>query len=226
MSTRKKIVIFTAALVLFIFVFLAGQIILLSRPTQGQKITEYKNPGQAVLVIDIQEDFTGVTAKPPFPYRDSARLISTVNMITEMASNNNIFIVYIRQELAGFTGKLLSNLIAGGVSIKGNPGTEIDKRISILSSTIFPKARSDAFSNPGLGEFLCENQVNELFLVGLDADGCIHATAQGALNRGYKVNIIEDAIVTQNEEGWGKLLDEYRQEGIQLIPSQEFLNRQ
>ena len=223
MRTIKKIMLSTAIAVFGFILFLLVQIINLSRPTKGQTITQYNNPKQAVLVIDIQEDFTGTTARPPFPYRDSDKLISTVNKITESASHKNVLIVYIKQELSGFSGRLLSNLVGGGVAIKGNPGTEVDKRVAIFSDTIFPKPRSDAFSNPKLEEYLIENQVNELILVGLDADGCIHATARGALNRGYKVNIIKDAIVLMNEEKWEELLEEYRQEGIQLMLSQEFL---
>ena len=77
-----------------------------------------------------------------------------VNTISEAASRKNIPIVYIRQELDGLWGKMISNVFAGGVAIKGNPGTEIDKRVSILSSHIFPKPKSDAFSNPKLERFL------------------------------------------------------------------------
>jgi len=51
--------------------------------------------------------------------------------IIEAASKKNIIIAYIRQKLDGLWGRMLSNLFAGGTAIKGNPETEIDKRISI-----------------------------------------------------------------------------------------------
>lgn len=220
----KKIAILTGILIICIIGLLMGQIIFISQPTSGNKINQYKNPQPALFVIDIQEDYTGTTAKAPFPYKDADRLIATVNKLTEAASRKNIMTVYIRQELDGFMGRLLSNLFAGGTAIKGNPGTAIDRRVSIISGYIFPKPKSDAFSNPQLGELLIAHQVNELFLVGLDADGCVHVTARGALNRGYKVNIITDAIVLQAEEKWEELLKKYQQEGITLRLSQEFLN--
>ena len=223
MSRIKKVLIFTTVAIVCIIALFIGQVIYLAHPTKGRIIDQYENPKQAVLVIDIQEDFTGTTAKAPFPYKDSESLIRTVNAITEAAFARNMMIVYIKQELDGLMGKMLSHLLAGGVAIRGNPGTEIDKRIFILSDAIFPKPRSDAFSNPELGKFLMENQVNELYLVGLDADGCVHVTAQGALNRGYRVNIITDAVVLKDEDRWEELLAEYRQEGIQLMLSEEFL---
>lgn len=224
MSKIKKILIVIAVLILGAIGLLVAQIILISQPTNGDKIALYENPQQALLVVDIQEDFTGITAKPPFPYKDSEKLIATVNTIIEAASRKNIIIVYIREELEGFWGTMFSNLLAGGVALKGKPGTEIDKRISIMSDFIFPKSRSDAFSNPQFDEFLIKHRVNELYLVGLDADGCVHLTARGALNRGYTVNIITDAIVLQAEEKWEQLLKQYQQEGIRLMQSQELLN--
>ena len=224
MRNIKKILILIVIIILGIIGLLIGQIIRISNPTHGERIAYYDQPQKALLVIDIQEDFTGATAKPPFPYKDSEKLIETVNTIIEAADRKNVLIVYIRQELNDFWGKLLSKLLAGGVALKGNPGTEIDQRISILSDHIFPKGKSDAFSNAKLEQFLLEHQVNELYLVGLDADGCVHVTAQGALNRGYSVNIITDAIVLQAEKKWEKLLQRYQEEGIRLTSSREFLN--
>jgi len=224
MSRIKKALLFSVILIVCILGVLISQIIYISLPTQGDRIISYDNPRQALLVIDIQEDFTGTTAKPPFPYKDSKKLITAVNLLTEAASGKNMIMVYIRQELDGIMGYVLSNLFAGGASLKGNPGTDIDSRISIRSSHIFPKPRSDAFSNPDFESFLIENQVNEVYLVGLDAEGCVHTTAQGALNRGYIVHIITDAIVLKAEEKWEALLNEYRQEGIRLMQSQEFIN--
>lgn len=224
MGKIKKISILVVVLIVLIISFLIIIETYISKPTQGNKIELYKDPQQAVLVIDIQEDYTGTTAKPPFPYKDSQKLISKVNAITEAASRKNIVIIYIRQELEGFWGKLLSNLIGGGTAIKGNPGTEIDKRISIISSNVFPKPRSDAFSNPKLEEFLIQHHVNELYLIGLDAAGCVHNTAKGALNRGYTVNIVTDSIVLMDENKWDKLIKLYKEEGIKLILSRDFIN--
>ncbi len=222
MSKIRKVSIMITVLIICFISFVIGEVIRISKPTHGEQIEQYENPQQALFVIDIQEDYTGTTAQPPFPYKDSKKLIETVNRIIKAASRKNIIVVYIRQELDDFRGRMLSNLLAGGTAIKGNPGTEIDKRISLMSNHIFPKPKSDGFSSPKLDGFLIEHQVNELFLVGLDADGCLHTTAQGALNRGYTVNVITDVIALQAEEKWEQLLKQYQEEGIMLMSSQEF----
>lgn len=212
-----------AGLILCIIGGLIGGIILTTRPTYGNKIAQYEFPQQALLVIDIQEDYTGTTAQPPFPYKESQKLIATVNTIIEAASKKNILIVYIRQEFDGIWGRMLSKAFAGGTAMRGNPGTEIDKRISLLSRHIFSKPKGDAFSNPKLDELLTKHQVKEINLVGLDAEFCVRHTAKGALNRGYTVNIVTDGIALRAEQKWDSLLKQYQQEGITLIVSKEFV---
>ncbi|MBB6214767.1 nicotinamidase-related amidase [Anaerosolibacter carboniphilus] len=183
---------------------------------------ECPKPQKALLVIDIQEDYTGITAKSPFPYKDSERLITTVNKIIEDASKKNMPIVYIRQEFDGFLGKIISRVVGHGTAIKGKPGTELDKRITIMSNHFFSKPMPDAFSNPKLEAFLAEQQVKELYLVGLDAAGCVYHTAKGALKHGYNVSIFKDGIVLLNENKWDSLLNKFEQDSVTLISSNEF----
>lgn len=183
---------------------------------------KFDNPQKALLVIDIQEDYTGAIAKPPFPYKDSERLITTVNKLIEDASKKDIMVVYIRQEFDGFVGRTISKLFGHSTAIKGSLGTEFDKRINIISNHCFTKSSPDAFNNPKLEVFLNEHQINELYLVGLDAAACVYFTAKGALKRGYSVSIIKDGIVLLAEKKWDSLLEKFKHNGITLISNQEF----
>lgn len=180
------------------------------------------NGKNALLVIDIQEDYTGETAKAPFPYEDSERLIETVNKVVEKAVEKEFIVVYVRQEFEGFMGRIVSKIFGHGTAIKGNPGTEIDKRVKIVSDHCFTKQMPDAFSNPNFESFIKEQQIDKLLLVGLDAAGCVYFTAKGALKRGYKVSIIQDGIVLLAEKKWDSVLEKYRRNGITLLSSGEF----
>jgi nicotinamidase/pyrazinamidase len=222
MSRIKKVSIGIGGLILCVVALVIGGIMLMAMPTHGKKIEKYGNPQKALFVIDIQEDYTGKTAHPPFPYKDSEKSIATVNKIIEEASRKQIIVVYIQQEFDGFLGKTFSRVFSGGTAIKGNPGTEIDERISIVSHHIFSKPKGDAFSNPKLEAFLVEQQVNELYLVGLDAEFCVYHTAKGALNRGYNATIITDGILLQAERKWDALMKKYKQDGIHLMTGHEF----
>lgn len=191
-------------------------------PTQGNTIERYANPQKALLIIDVQEDYTGMTATPPFPYKDSGRMIGRINQLIGRARKDDVRVVYIKQEFDVFWGRMFSRMLAQGTAIKGNPGTEIDRRLSIISGNVFSKPKPDAFSNPDLERFLISHRVDELYIVGLDAEYCVHATAQGALNRGYRVNIVVDGVLLRAEHKWNDLLNQYREEGIVLKSSRDF----
>jgi nicotinamidase-related amidase len=181
------------------------------------------NVRKALMVIDIQEDYTGTTAKHPFPYKDSDKLIASVNKVIEAASKKNIITAYIRQEFSGFVGVAMSKVLSGGTAIKGTPGVEIDKRVAIVSNHTFSKHFPNAFSNRQLEAFLDEYQVNNLYLAGLDAQFCVYFTAKGALKKGHNVTIITDCIALRAREKWDNLLNKYKQDGINLISSCEFI---
>jgi nicotinamidase/pyrazinamidase len=236
MKKKKKILMVIAAIVLCILCFVGamiGSLVSLSLPTMGEQISSYENPQKALLVIDIQEDFTGTTTRFPYPYKNSEHMINTVNTLTEDAINKGIAVIYIRQEFSGLWGKIISSvtstLVSGksskGSALEGTPGVQIDQRIVKRSDYEFPKSKADAFSNPDLEALLVELQVNELYLVGLDAEYCVFNTAQGALNRGYTVHIITDAVALGHEEIWDDLLQKYQDAGISLLTSEQFLEQ-
>jgi len=195
---------------------LMGILVLLTGPTKGPKIEKYTDPRKALFVIDVQEDYTGATARPPFPYKKSRELITSINGFIEKAARNDFIIVYIRQEFDGFMGVMISRVFGKGTAIRGNPGTEIDQRVTIVNDNIFPKPKGDAFSNPELGQFLVEHQVDEIFLAGLDAQFCVYQTARGALNRGYGVNVLTDCIALRAEKKWDLLMKKYERYGVVL----------
>ena len=222
MSKTTKILTWIAALITLVAALLTVGSLFMA-PTRGEKIPDYANPQKALLVIDVQEDYTGTTAQTPFPYKNAARAIATINQVIEKAHKNKMPVIYVKQEFDGLGGKILSKLLLGGTVIKGTPGAAIDKRVSLVTDFIFPKMRPDAFSNSDLHDFLNSHQVNELYLVGLDAEFCVYLTGKGAINRGYKVNIITDSVLLLAEDKWNDLLNKYRKVGINLKTSQDIL---
>lgn len=188
-------------------------------PTQGQKIGKYEDPRKALFVIDVQEDYTGLKGRKPALYKDVEGRIATINSLIDSASKSDMEVVYIRQI---FPDNLITRLFIGR-TIEGRPGTELDSRIRMINQNDFTKKISDAFSNPWLDDFLTRNQINELYLTGLDAAYCVYYTALGALNRGYKVTIIRDAIMTRKD--MNDVLKRYEDKGISLTSSESLLHQ-
>ena len=186
-------------------------------PTQGKKISKYPNPQKALLVIDVQEDYTGLKGKQPVLFKGVEGRIATINRLIDNASESGMKVAYVRQL---FDDNFIVRLL-GGRTIEGQPGTELDSRIRIINQNDFTKKISDAFSNPRLDDFLIQNQVDEVYLVGLDAAYCVYYTALGARNRGYKVTAVSDAIMTRKD--MDDILKRYEKDGILLTSSKEII---
>jgi len=161
-----------------------------------------------VLVVDIQEDYTGPKAAKP--YRDADRIITATNTLLARAEEKGLVVVYIENVIENPVFRLL----AGGMNAPGAPGTAVDSRIlRVPGARTFSKGRSDSFSNPELEAWLAQNQVEQLYLVGLDGAYCVNATARGALNRGYKVTLVTDGIATETSSTLEELSAKWRKAG-------------
>ncbi len=219
MNKSTKIIISLSAVIAGVTIGMICLFGFISTPTKGKQISQYKKPKKALLVIDTQEDFIGKNNKVNNRYRNVDEVLERINLIQRRCDFQGYPVIYIRQEFSGLAGKMMSKVFMKGAAIQGNPGVLMDKRLKIFSQNEFTKNRGDAFCNPKLDEFLRENEINELFLCGLDGEYCVHTTAKGALNRGYKVNIFVDGILLGKPENYNQLIQEYYNEGISLYNS-------
>ena len=95
----------------------------------------------------------------------------------------------------------------------------IDRRVKVINGNDFEKNRTDAFSNRQFEQLLIDKQVDELYLVGVDAAYCVYYTALGALNRGYRLTVVTDAVASRHR--MADVLERYRHKGIKVITSEE-----
>lgn len=220
MKLIKITVLTLLGLVLILLVLGIVGFSIASAPTQGRKINEYTAPQKALLVVDIQEDYTGQLARAPFPLKHADQLIATVNPVIRAAQKSGIPIVYIGQE---WPDNWFCRMITGNRGIHGQPGAAQDRRLSVVNRNYFAKGRSDAFSNSKLEAFLASQSVNQVYIVGIDAVFCVYATARGAVNRGFKTTVIPDATLTQTHKTPSEIASMYKKHGIAMLPSKEFL---
>ncbi|MHB8789160.1 MAG: cysteine hydrolase family protein [Desulfobulbaceae bacterium] len=186
------------------------------QPTTGPRIETYPSPRTALLIIDIQEDYTGPHAQKP--YRDSDRLVEIANALLAQAQEKGILVVYIQNVV----DNPLMAFFMGGINAPYAPGTEMDRRLLLVPGGMtFAKNRSDAFSTPELESYLRANQVNRLLLTGLDGAYCVNATTRGALNRGYQVTLFVDGIATESGKPIEKLALEWQKAGAQVKSGSE-----
>jgi nicotinamidase/pyrazinamidase len=198
---------------------IAWEIHVLTMPTQPEHVGPSNGERRALLIVDVQEDYTGVTARGRFPYANSADFIERLNALAERAQATGVDVIYIRQVLHRPLSRLVSHLFLGSTTLEGEPGAEFDRRLRLVSNARFQKPLSDAFSSREFEEFVRARGIGELFLAGLDGAGCIDVTARGARQRGLFVTVLEDAVTSQSSERFRERKAEYPKLGIRVLSS-------
>lgn len=199
---------------LFIFLMIINLVFFnmsASKISEGEPISQPVPGNAAIMVIDIQEGTTG-SESITGSYKDQSHdLIEKINSITEDAEEHEWPVIYIRNEVSNPLINLINSSLA-----KGSAGSELDSRLEIRSDYILTKNKKDAFSNPELDRILIEENVGSLVFVGLDAAYCVNNTIQAAQNRGYKISIIEEAVISETDSLKYVMLDQFRKTGVDI----------
>ena len=203
-------IIILFVLIVFINLIISGQYE--SIVTKGQPIDNYSEHKSALLIIDIQEATTGHLSMYPFFQMNSDELIKNINRIAYSFNNHNILVIHIRSEISNPLINLLNSSYA-----KGSPGAQYDKRIKTTFGLEVIKRAKDSFKNTNLDSILTSNKVSELYIVGLDAAECINATVEASQNRNYKVNLIEEAILSKSTEMKDSMVAVFKDRGVNVL---------
>lgn len=151
---------------------------------------------KALLVIDMQNDYLWERRKPQFAY-DTAQLTAAVNALIRDYHGRGCEVIYIRHIIQN----LPTNRLLFGYSLAGTEGAELYGGLELVSEAVFDKLVGDALSSAALREHLRQSGVEALDLCGLDACGCVAATALGAAKRGFAVQILRRGTATVFPEG-------------------------
>ncbi|EEF58664.1 bifunctional nicotinamidase/pyrazinamidase [Pedosphaera parvula] len=83
---------------------------------------------------------------------------------------------------------------------------------------------NDHQRSTGLGEYLKEKKVKEVYILGLATDYCVKATALDAVALGFKTHLIEDACRGVNETDSKSAIEEMRKAGVEITKTSVVLN--
>jgi len=182
-------------------------------PTRGNRIDPGKRLNTALVVIDVQEDFTRSTGANAFEpgYRDAA--IAEINRSLEIARGDGTHVAFVKHVFRDRLAILIMKLVAKGAGTPGRKGLRIDPALDTADAPVFEKSIGDTFSSPAFEDWLAAKNVGRLTLVGLDSCHCVQLTAKGALARGYQVEIRETGTLTATPRKWGPLKQELSDAG-------------
>jgi nicotinamidase-related amidase len=89
---------------------------------------------------------------------------------------------------------------------------------------VIDKPAYSAFLESSLSEFLLEKSIRTLVVTGAETDVCVLASVLDAVDLGFRVVLVEDALCSSSDAGHDALMTLYRtrfSEQIELVKSQE-----
>lgn len=114
----------------------------------------------------------------------------------------------------------IANFFRRSAAIAGSAGAELDGRLEPSGSAkVIAKARPSAFSSPELEQYLRAHSIQELYVLGVFAEGCVRSTVLEAVKLGYTVHVIANAVATNAP--WKKrfALWAMQRSGAKIVPN-------
>jgi nicotinamidase-related amidase len=182
-------------------------------PTRGERIDRSSRAGEALVVIDLQSDFTRKTGTKGYDPARVETTLSMVNALARRAHEEGVPVVAIRQVVTAPLAAFIGRFLAGPEGFIGSPGIGLDPRLDIKADRDFTKDRGDAFSSLAFEAWLGERKIGKLRIVGLDGCYCVRLTSMGALSRGYAVELIESGVLVSDARRWTECKTELSRRG-------------
>ncbi|KAF3768789.1 Isochorismatase hydrolase [Cryphonectria parasitica EP155] len=183
-------------------------------------------PRSALFVIDIQHELQG-NPKTRVPHHErihtaGTRILSAARVIIdsyrEKSHESPSIIVFVQHD---------EPAEGGGILVKGSEAWQLvfPPREGVDEEILLAKTTRDTFeSNPDLADRLKASDITEIITFGLQSEYCVVSTSKGALDRGFKVTILQGAHSTYDEAPKSAtdierdIEDELRQKGAEVIP--------
>lgn len=174
---------------------------------------------EALFIVDVQNDFCPGGA---LPVPDGDRVVPVINRLIDKFQLTAASQDWHPQETDHFES-WPPHCVQETAGARLHPDLkqeEIDK--------VFRKGtgnRDDGYSafeaDQNLEAYFRENEVEDLYVTGLATEYCVKETALEALERGFNVYLVEEAVAGIEPEDVEQALEEMREKGIKIIARAE-----
>ena len=160
---------------------------------------------KALVVIDIQNDITK-------HYRD---IIDDLNAAIDWAVEREMDVVYIKH----------NNLSPGTRTFKpDSKGAELVPELKIVSNKVFVKTKANALTSEEFSAYIRENGIDEFFITGADATGCVKSTCFNMTKARYAVHVISDCVTSYDLKKLPEMFTYYADKGCEVRTLEEYRN--
>jgi nicotinamidase-related amidase len=176
-------------------------------------------PQAAVLLMDLQRDFLDRRGgRMPVDGQGAQAVIRVANDVLSRRILADALPVLVKNQFPA--AARVANFFRNGAAVCGTVGAELDLRlVRSGSEMVITKSSPSTFSNPELERYLCAHGVEELYVLGVFAEGCVRSTVVEAVKRGYTVHVVADAVASN--AAWKKsfALWAMARAGAEILPS-------
>jgi nicotinamidase/pyrazinamidase len=177
----------------------AQQWLTMQRSNQGRSFTVAPRGGDVLLVVDVQNDFLpgGALAVPR-----GDEVVSALNRCTAIFTEHSLPVIATRDwhppdhcSFDGQGGPWPPHCVSDTPGASFAPGLRLPENVEVVDKATSrePDVYS-GFDGTGLADRLRTLGVRRVFVGGLATDYCVLATVLDALEAGFEVVLLEDAI--------------------------------
>ena len=159
----------------------------------------------ALVVIDLQNDIT----------KNYRSIIGQVNEAIDWAVTNDLHVIYIKHY----------NLTEKTRTFKPDTkGSDLVPELKVVSENVFEKSKSNALTSEAFAGFVENNNINEFYIAGADATGCVKSTSYNLAKNGYKVHVISDCVTSYDLKKLDEMFKYYADKGCEVLTLKECMS--
>ncbi len=186
------------------------------------KPTDKLSSGDALLVVDVQNDFCPGGA---VPVENGDKIVPTLNRWVKAAEELRIPVFISRDwHPAGHPsfkdkgGKWPPHCVQDTEGAEFHPDLALpEDAVKVTKGVRFDKDQYSAFDETGLDRELRSHRVERIVVGGLAQDVCIRATVLDGLKAGFEAAVIAEATRPVTKANGEKAMDEMREAGAEII---------
>jgi uncharacterized glyoxalase superfamily protein PhnB len=117
-----------------------------------------------------------------------------------------------------------NNLSPGTRTFKPDTkGAELVPEMKVVSDNIFVKTKANALTSEEFTEFIEKNGINEFFIAGADATGCVKSTCFNMTKAGYSVHVISDCVTSYDLKKMDEMYAYYAKKGCEVKELKDYM---
>ena len=181
-------------------------------------------PGDALIIVDLQRDFCPGGA---LPVADGDKVVQLVNELIKEAVATGVRVVASRDwhppghaSFHDAGGSWPPHCVQGSEGAQFHPDLRLPQNTIIISKGEAPERdQHSAFDSTGLADHLRRLGARRLLIVGLAQDVCVRATALDAVAGGFETHVRLSGTRPITSKGGRDAVEELRRAGVVIEES-------